>query len=223
MEEHYMSGQDNNNFTFSLNDITKIIDMMEAQFGSKCEIVLHDLRKPYDHTIVDIRNGHITNRKIGDCGSNLGLAVMRGEENDGDKYNYITYTRDGKILRSSSVYFRDEQGTLVYSICINENITETVHFEAYLHEHNRYIEAADRDSEVFVNNVGELLDHFTAQALAAIGSELPLKNKSEKMEFLRYLDKRGAFLINKSGERVCELLQISKYTFYNYLEAIRNG
>lgn len=209
-------------FTLNLNDITKIIDMLEAQFGSRCEIVLHDLRKPYDHTIVDIRNGHITNRKIGDCGSNLGLAVMSGKDNNGDKYNYITYTRDGKILRSSSVYFRDQDGNLSFCICINENITETVHFEAYLHEHNRYIEPADKHSEVFVNNVGELLDHFMEQALLKMGKELPLKSKDDKLEFLRYLDLHGAFLINKSGEKVCEVLQISKYTFYNYLETIRN-
>lgn len=28
-------------------------------------VVLHDLEKDYEHTIVDIRNGHITNRKVG--------------------------------------------------------------------------------------------------------------------------------------------------------------
>ena len=58
--------------------LNKILTLIELQFGSKCEVVLHDLTKPYDHTIVDIRNGYITGRKVGDCGSNLGLEVMRG-------------------------------------------------------------------------------------------------------------------------------------------------
>ena len=49
-----------------------LLSMLEAQYGSNCEIVLHDLTKDYNHTIVDIRNGHITGRKIGDCGNNLG-------------------------------------------------------------------------------------------------------------------------------------------------------
>ena len=48
-------------------------------------------------------------------------------------------------------------------------------------------------------------------------------NREQKMEFLRFLDKKGAFLISKSNERVCEFLQISKFTLYNYLDAIRNG
>ena len=211
-----------NDFSMNSEDITRFVDMLEAHFGNTCEIVLHDLRRPYDQTIVDIRNGHITNRKIGDCGSNLGLAVMRGESNNGDQYNYITYTRDGKILRSSSAYFRDIDGNLIFCICINENITESVHYENYLHARNRYIEPEDKNNEVFGNNVGELLDHFITQALSKMGKTLPLKTKEEKLEFLKYLDMHGAFLINKSGEQVCDVLKISKYTFYNYLDTIRN-
>lgn len=32
-----------------------------------------------------------------------------------------------------------------------------------------------------------------------------------------YLDRRGAFLISKSSEKVCEFFGISKYSFYSYL------
>ena len=35
------------------------------------------------------------------------------------------------------------------------------------------------------------------------------------------LDRRGAFLITKSGSKVCDVLNISKFTLYNYLETIR--
>ena len=44
----------------------RLMSMLEYQFGSNCEIILHDLTKDYNHTIVDIRNGHITDRNIGD-------------------------------------------------------------------------------------------------------------------------------------------------------------
>ena len=85
--------------------LKKLLDMMENHFGKNNEIVLHDLTKDYNHTIIDIRNGHITGRSIGDCGSNLGLEVLRGTVVNGDRYNYITHTKDGKVLRSSSMYF----------------------------------------------------------------------------------------------------------------------
>ena len=61
----------------------RLMSMLEYQFGSNCEIILHDLTKDYNHTIVDIRNGHITDRNIGDCGSNLGLEVLRGTVQEG--------------------------------------------------------------------------------------------------------------------------------------------
>ena len=50
----------------------------------------------------------------------------------------------------------------------------------------------------------------------------PLMGREEKMKFLKYLDSKGAFLISKSSEKVCEFLGISKYTLYNYLETVRS-
>lgn len=45
---------------------------------AKREIILHDFSKEYDHTIVDIRNGHVTGRSIGGCATNIGLEIMKG-------------------------------------------------------------------------------------------------------------------------------------------------
>ncbi len=66
---------------------------------------LHDLTRDYESTIVDIVNGHVSGRKVGDSGTNLGLEVLRGTKIDGDRFNCISNTRDGKVLRSSSIYF----------------------------------------------------------------------------------------------------------------------
>ena len=79
-----------------LLNLGKILTLIERHFGMDCEVVLHDLTKPYDHTIIDIRNGFVTSRKIGDCGSNLGLEVLKGKVKDGDRFNYITYSKDNK-------------------------------------------------------------------------------------------------------------------------------
>ena len=68
----------------------KLLDMLVQQLGSNSEIVLHDLKNDYSKTIIDIRNGHVTGRKIGGFGSNLGLEVLKGTVKDGDRYNYIT-------------------------------------------------------------------------------------------------------------------------------------
>ena len=85
----------------------RLVDMLEQQLGKNTEIVLHDLRNGYEHTIVDIRNGFITGREIGGTGSNLGLEVLKGSSGHGDKYNYITKLPNGRYLRSSSLYIRE--------------------------------------------------------------------------------------------------------------------
>ncbi|MEN6316132.1 MAG: helix-turn-helix transcriptional regulator [Clostridiaceae bacterium] len=203
--------------------LTQIMDLIEQQCGPHCEIVLHDLSQPYDKTIADIRNGHITGRKIGDCGSNLGLEVIRGTIKNGDKFNYITHARDGKILRSSSIYLRDKDGVLRYSLCINLDISDSVKFETYLKDHNRYAVTDNEVNEIFVNNVQDLLSELIKSGSALIGKELGEMDKNEKIRLLEYLDNKGAFLISKSGERLCDELHISKYTFYSYLDLIRGN
>lgn len=203
--------------------LKQFIDLLEQQFGSRCEVVLHDLNMSYDHTIIDIRNGHITGRSIGDCGSNLGLEVIRGTVKNGDKFNYFTHTRDGKILRSSSIYLHDEDGNIRYSICINSDITDSVKFEAFLKESNKYEIGDTNGEEIFVNNVGDLLDYLLQEAQKSVNRSLDETTREEKMRILEFLDRKGAFLISKAGEKIHEALGISKFTLYNYLETIRKN
>ena len=199
----------------------QLLTLIEKHFGNKCEVVLHDLTKDYNHSIVDIRNGTITNRTVGGCGSNLGLEVLRGTVVDGDRFNYITTTQDGKILRSSSIYLKDDNGNVMGSICINMDITETLQFEGYLRQFNQF-ESFTNEEEIFAPDVNNLLAHLIRKGQEQIGKPASDMNKNEKIEFIRFLDEKGAFLITKSGEQICELLGISKFTFYSYLETSRN-
>ncbi len=195
---------------------------LAMEFGDSCEVVLHDLTHDYDHTIVEILNSHITGRSVGDCGSNLGLEVLRGTVRDGDRYSYITYTRDGKILRSSSVYIKDDDGKVIGALCINLDITETIKFEGLLKKYNQF-DISEDSREVFVNNVSELLDFLLQEAESSVGKSIVSMTKEDKLKFLKSLDDKGAFLISKSGERVCKYLGVSKFTLYSYLDTIRKN
>ena len=83
---------------------SRLLTMLNMQFGPSCEIVLHDLTHGYDCTIVDIRNNYVTGREIGGCGSNLGLEVLKGITGEGDRYNYVTITKDKKVLPVFFIY-----------------------------------------------------------------------------------------------------------------------
>jgi len=202
--------------------LTRLLDMLEQHFGNTCEVVLHDLTKSYDHTIIDIRNGHITGRKIGDCGSSIGLEILRNNAEDADHYNYISHNWDAKVLRSSSLYIR-EKGKVVGAICLNSDITQSLQFESYLRVQNNYASADPMGAmyEFHASDVKQLLEYFLAEGEKIVGKAAPQMERADKMRFLKYLDEKGAFLITKSSDRVCDFLGVSRFTLYSYLETIR--
>lgn len=115
--------------------ITDILDILEGHFGKNVEFVVHDLSLDYEHTIVDIRNGEVTGRKVGGTGDLLGLRALRyNGSNEGNCFNTLTYAENGKILRSSTLFFRNGAGVAVASIAINEDVTESIKYEQYLHK-----------------------------------------------------------------------------------------
>lgn len=201
----------------------QFLNLLEQHMGPRCEIVLHDLTKDYGNTIVAIRNGHISGRKEGDPGGDWGIEVMAGIIKNGDRYNVIFHTKDGKIIRSSTVFFRSDAGIPIGSMCLNMDITDSVRCEEYLRAFNMCdpADAANQPTTSLFTDVNELLTRMIREAIATVGKEVLEMSKEEKIQVIAYLDRKGAFLITKSSERVCEQLGISKFTLYNYLESSR--
>ena len=78
------------------------------------------------------------------------------------------------------------------------------------------------EDEIFVSDVNQLLDVIIRKTQENIGRSPQDMTRDDKIEFIRQLNEKGAFLITKSGERVQEYLGISKYTLYNYLDLTKN-
>ncbi|SFK99927.1 Predicted transcriptional regulator YheO, contains PAS and DNA-binding HTH domains [Paenibacillus sp. 1_12] len=194
-----------------------LIKGIAAQFGDQCEVVLHDLTGDYESTIVAIENGHITGRKVGDPGTNLGLEILRGSQVNGNRFNYITQTKDGRILRSTSLYKKNSAGTTIAAICINYDVTDLMMAKRTLDSLTTGGQQVDV-KESFVSNVSDLLDALLQEAQEQVGKPVAAMTKEDKMRMIQLLDQKGAFLVKKSGEKICSYLNISKYTLYSYLE-----
>ncbi|NIY49122.1 helix-turn-helix transcriptional regulator [Cedecea colo] len=205
-----------------------IIPMMEGiagQFGENCEVVLHDHSQGLESSIIAIINGHVTGRKVGDPSSNLGLEVLRGSDVNGDRHNYFTKTREGKTLRSTSVYLRNSSKQVIGALCINLDISEILQAEKMLNKMsgrlNNAPTLAKEVNEVFVKDVNELLDYLIAECMTLIDVPVSNMTRQDKLNAIKFFDDKGVFLIKKSGERICEFLNISKYTLYAYLGELR--
>lgn len=200
-----------------------VMQAIAATMGPQCEVVLHSLESPdhLDRTIVAIENGHVTGRQVGGPTTNLGLEVLQTHDSTPDRFNYRSHTKDGRVLRSSSVYFRNAEGAIIGALCINLDIT------AYLQAHGALNDFLGRnDSEVketFGAEIGEVLDALIQNALDRVGMPAPAMSRDDKIEVVRYLDEKGAFLVKRSMERVARALGISRVTAYAYLEEVRSG
>jgi len=194
---------------------------LTAIFGTNCEVVLHDLTDSYESTVVMIENGHVTDRRVGDCGSNLGLEVLRGTVRNGDKYGYFTNTRDGRVLRSSSVYIRDGEGKVIGCLCVNFDVSNLMVADKTIRSLISSGEG-EKEEEFFVNDVNQLLDALLKKAMEEVGKPVSYMTRDDKIRVVKYLDQKGAFLITKSGNRICQFLDISKFTLYSYLDEVHS-
>ena len=203
--------------------LEQFMELLEKQFGDRCEVVLHDLTRSYDNTIVAIKNGHISGRKVGGSGSNLGLEVLRRarEENEDNQYCYTTKTKDGKILISSSIYFRNRKGEVIGSLCVNYDVSDFMLAENVLHTLTSRGQEKNV-KEVLVKDTYELFEYLLSEAQAHVGRPVAKMTREDKLLFIKFLDEHGAFLIKKAGEKVCDYLNISKYFLYNVLNESRN-
>ncbi len=201
----------------------RLAHALALQFGSGCEVVVHDLEAADpSHSIVAIENGHVTGRRLGDGPSHVVLeALHAGGERLEDRLAYLTKTADGKILKSSTVFIRDDDGRAVGIFAVNYDITILRAMGDTIAEVVGTEPSAPREPEPIVRSVADLLDDLIEQSVQLVGTPVALMSKEEKVRAIRYLNDTGAFLITKSGPKVCKYFGISKYTLYNYLDEAR--
>jgi predicted transcriptional regulator YheO len=200
-----------------------VLKAIAAAVGPHCEVVLHDLSsREMDRTIAAIENGHVTGRVVGGPSTNLGLELLRREAEDHDEFGYRARTRDGRELRCSSVYFRDNEDRVVAALCINVDMTPLHAARAALDEAIKGADGPVRD-EVFADDITAVLDNLIESAIAATGKSVALMDREDKIEVVRFLDAKGAFFVKRAADRVARRLTISRVTAYNYLEQVRSG
>ena len=189
-----------------------------AQFGSDCEVVVHDLSRHPDHCIVHVENGHVSGRKVGDGASAVVLEQMASNDPEPkDHLCYLTKTPDGKILKSSTVYIRNSKGKVSAILSINYDISRLLMVENAVRELISTPEPQQTEPEKIVN-VNDLLEDLIQQSVALVGKPVALMNKDDKVKAIQFLNQNGAFLITKSGDKIAKYFGISKYTLYSYID-----
>jgi predicted transcriptional regulator YheO len=196
--------------------------------GPQCEVVLHDYRE-WDRsgsTIVWIENGHVTGRRVGGPTTNLGLEALKSGTDSPDRFNYQSRAKDGRTLRSTSIYFRNRAGKLIGSLCINVDVDAYVTARAALDALLGVEPEAPDDTdtaETFGSDIAEVLDAQIQAAIARTGKPAAALARDDRVAVVRYLDEKGAFLVKRAADRIARALGTSRVTVYAYLEEARAG
>lgn len=206
-----------------LDTLKQLAKGIAAQFGSNCEVVVHEIsdRSAFS-SIVAIENGHVTGRKVGDGPSHVVLERLGNPgEDPQDQLCYLTRTPDGKILKSSSIFIRDDQGKVCAIFCINFDITALTMAGQAIEEIVRVDETVHKEPERITLSVSDLLDDLIRQADKLVGKPVAMMTKDDKVKAIQFLSSSGALLITKSGDKIAKHFGISKYTLYSYLDKNR--
>lgn len=193
--------------------LRQIADGIAAHFGPNCEVVIHDVRqREPENSIVYIVNGHVSGRKAGEGGSHA-VTELRTNPRPEDRFGYLTSVR-GKILKSTTLYIRDEEGAVAALLSVNYDISALTVAENAI----RALISPTEDSQPEqIVNIMDALDELIEQSVALVGKPAAMMNKEDKVRAIRFLNEKGAFLVTRSGDKIARYFGISKYTLYSYI------
>ena len=203
------------------NILKQLADAVVKTFGRSCEVAVHDF-SDLNKSLVYLA-GDVTGRKKGAPITDL---VVKALHRDGktikDRYNYKTTTKDGRSIKSSTIFIRDSAGDVIGGFCTNIDTTDLLNAGQVLQQlvRTRTFNAQE-PHETFAATIGETIEALFGQAVSAVGKQPATMSTEEKIEIVKVLENKGAFQIKGAVDQVAILVGVSKYTIYNYLQKVR--
>ena len=203
----------------TLKLLMQVADGIADQFGSSCEVAIHDPYETDGASVVYAVNEYPSGQT---AGSRKGRMQLKKETlSELKARGHITYmlkTPDGKVLKTSAICLRNELGEAEAILTIRYDVSKLLILEGAIRDLIS-TEPARRQEPEKVLNVNELLEQLIQQSVELVGKPVAMMNKEDKIRAIQFLNRNGAFLITKSGDKVARYFGISKYTLYSYIDA----
>lgn len=196
-----------------------IADMIVGTFGSHCETIIHDFSQ-LNSSLIYI-NGNVTGRKVGAPITNI---ILQHLKNKGDMVDdmigFTTRTKNGKFLKSSITFIRDEKQKVIGCLGVNFDITAFATVNQIINEFTKTQEFSHMTPqlELYENNIEEIFETMIDMTINQYGIPVAEMRREDKKDIVQKLDSKGVFLIQGSMEKVAHSLNVSKQTIYNYLD-----
>jgi predicted transcriptional regulator YheO len=204
--------------------LTPVVEGIAATFGPVCEAVLHDYRRP-EKSVVAVA-GSVTGRTAGGAMSEIGMRVLARGDEAADELNYLTRTRDGQLVKSSTLVLRDSTGSVFGALCLNLDIGAVSQAQALLGALAGLggpggTPAAQLPVTTFGHDIDSVLDAIVDTHQLHRNQNWAGLDRAARLELFRSLDEHGVFAVRRSVEQVAARLGISRASAYNYLSQAR--
>ncbi|MCP1111137.1 putative transcriptional regulator YheO [Lachnospiraceae bacterium PF1-21] len=218
-----------------------IVEFLGNALGPDYEIVLQGLKS---NTIVAIANNHISGRVVGSpiTDSAHHMLSTKAYKNNNSICNYRVVTKSGKILRSSTMFIKDDEGETVGLLHVNfddsrfeelrQGLLSAIHPEAFI---KNFITGNETGSTASDNggtkengndnlfmDVPALMKNMYQEATENITVPSNRLKQHEKMEIVTRLHEKGLFQLKGAIPFAAEKLSCSSATIYRYLSEITN-
>jgi len=201
-----------------------LVDFLADILGKDAEVVLHDVLD-INKSIIAIRNNHISGREVGSPATNLVLKILiDGDSSKVDSLtNYQGVSANGKKLRSSTYFIRNENRKIIGMLCINFDNEKLIQFRDYLD--SLIMSSKDKEQENPVEHLSMTVDKLAYDSIEDVietyGIEPERMTQAEKVEVIQKLNEGGVFLLKGAVSKVANRLNVSEATVYRYLNGIK--
>lgn len=201
-----------------VNRLIQIAKGISLSLGETCEAVVHD----GDHRIAFIANGHISGREQG---QQMEESVFKYFEDETRANNgtvvRLTRKNNGELHKSTTMMFFDENGAYEAMLCFTVNLTALDQAKKMLDSLMNVMPFESPEAMGSDLTIADYSKLVIADIIKTVGKPSALGSKEVKLRILRKLEEKGVFQLKDSVPQVCELLDISQATLYNYLREIR--
>ncbi|MDD3409282.1 MAG: PAS domain-containing protein [Eubacteriales bacterium] len=202
--------------------ISCLMDGLSAMLGPHYELILHDLHDPaaLDHTVIAVA-GNVTGRAIGSPATNYLCSLLSDHGDDApNRINYRNITRKGRVLRSSTIFIRDDNGHIIGSLCANQDMTALLDASRLMQEMVAF-EGSDGGEE-FIKDVSEV-KNTAEKLLASYPVPTAFQKKKDRIKQMLELNELGFFDLTDSVKILAQHFGLDPTTIYLYLREIRSA
>lgn len=224
-----------------LKQLTSLVEFLGKALGPDYEITLHDL-DPDNCVIAAIANGRISGRNVGARLSARGAMLLEKKEYESADYstNQTALLANGKTIRASTLFIKNETDTPVAMLCINfddsrfrainYDLMGLIHPNHFLEQHYS-IRASDlpqlntapaeKKNENIHNDVSDLMKDIYEQVSRNVKVPMDRLTQEERTDVIAQLNDLGMFRLKGAVQFVADGLGCSQASIYRYLSKVK--